>query len=436
MAAIVATRAGALDRASIVHVYACIQSPGVKVLASMWRTPAVLLAAACVVLALNMGVRQGFGLFLEPISHNYGWPREVFSLGMAIQALTWGVAQPLAGILAERIGAITVMVLGGIAYAAGIVMMASADTPAMMYLASFILGIAISGASFGVVFGPVAKSTPAARRSTALGIATAGASFGMFVGPLVTQSFIAQFGWLGALYALAAMAAMMAPIAIVVGNGNPAAGAAAGAPPPPQPLREALAEASAHSGFWYLCAGFFVCGFHVTFVATHLPAYIVACGLSPAIGAWTLSLVGLFNVIGSYTAGVMGGMWRKKHLLSLLYLGRAIVIAVFMVLPKTEVVVLGFAALMGLLWLSTVPLTSGLVAQIFGPQHMTTLFGIVFLAHQVGSFLGGWLGGVVFDRTGDYDLMWIFSILLGVAAAVVHMPIGDRPVPRLAVKTA
>lgn len=402
----------------------------------MWRTPVILLSAACVMLALNMGTRQGFGLFLEPISHNYGWPREVFSLGMAIQALTWGFAQPFAGVLAERFGAVTIMVISGFAYAMGIVMMAKADTPALMYLASFILGIAISGASFGVVFGPVAKSTPPEKRSAALGIATAGASFGMFVGPLVTQSFIASFGWLGALYALAVLAAIMAPVALVLGNGAAPAGAAAGAAPAHQPLREALAEATSHSGFWYLCAGFFVCGFHVTFVATHLPAYIVACGLSPAIGAWTLSLVGLFNVIGSYTAGVLGGKRRKKYLLSMLYFGRAVVIAIFMVAPKTEIVVLAFAAAMGLLWLSTVPLTSGLVAQIFGPQHMTTLFGIVFLAHQVGSFLGGWMGGIVFDRTGNYDLMWIISILLGVGAGIFHLPIGDRPVPRLSAKAA
>jgi MFS family permease len=402
----------------------------------MWRTPAILLSAAFLVLALNMGVRQGFGLFLEPISHTYGWPREVFSLGMAIQALTWGFAQPFAGILAERFGAVTIMIVSGLAYAGGIVMMANADTPGMMYLASFILGIAISGASFGVVFGPVAKSTPIEKRSAALGIATAGASFGMFIGPLVTQSFIASFGWAGALYALATLAAIVTPVALVLGNGNAAAGASAGPAPAHQPLRAAIAEASGHSGFWYLGAGFFVCGFHVTFVATHLPAYIVACGLSPAIGAWTLSLVGLFNVIGSYAAGVLGGKRRKKYLLSMLYFGRAVVIAVFMVAPKTEIVVLAFAAAMGLLWLSTVPLTSGLVAQIFGPQHMTTLFGIVFLAHQVGSFLGGWMGGVVFDRTGNYDLMWIISILLGVVAGLANLPIGDRPVPRLTAKTA
>lgn len=400
----------------------------------MWRTPAVVLASACLLLALNMGVRQGFGLFLGPISHNYGWPREVFSLGMAIQVLTWGVAQPLAGMLAERFTAPMIVFLGGLFYAIGIVLMAMADTPVQLYLACLLLGFAISGASFGVVFGPVARSSPPEQRSKALGIATAGASFGMFVGPLLTQYLIAQFGWLGALYALATLAAIMAPTAFILGNGNAPQGAAAAGPAPAAvPLRQALAEASGHSGFWYLCAGFFVCGFHVTFVGTHLPAYVVACGLSPTMGAWALSLVGLFNVIGSYTAGVMGGKWRKKYLLSTLYLGRAIVFGVFMLLPKTEPVVLGFAAVMGLLWLSTVPLTSGLVAQIFGAQHMTTLFGIVFLAHQVGSFLGGWLGGVAFDKTGSYDLMWVMSILLGLLAAVIHMPIGDRPLARLSV---
>jgi predicted MFS family arabinose efflux permease len=306
----------------------------------------------------------------------------------------------------------------------------------MMYVASFIVGTAISGTSFGVVFSPVARITPLERRSTALGIATAGASFGMFVGPLLTQGLIANLGWMGALYALAAMLSVMLALAPVLSDGGNGAHAQGGASEAHQTLSAALAEASRHSGFWYLCAGFFVCGFHVTFIATHLPAFVVMCGLPPAVGAWSLALVGLFNVAGSYLAGVAGGVWRKKYLLSLIYLGRAVVIALFMALPKNEIVVLSFAAAMGLLWLSTVPLTSGLVAQIFGPRHMATLFGIVFLSHQVGSFLGGWLGGVAFDRTGSYDVMWIISILLGVAAAVLHMPIGDRPVARLGIKPA
>jgi predicted MFS family arabinose efflux permease len=393
-----------------------------------------VLAVACVVLALNMGVRGGFGLFMRPISHEYGWPLEVFSLSMAIQALMWGISQPFAGALADRFGTLRVVIPSGLAYAGGVLMMAWAPTPALMYIASFIVGVAISGTSFGVVFGPVARVIPAERRSKALGIATAGASFGMFVGPILTERFIAGFGWVGALYALAIMVALVAPLAPMLAGGN--APAAGGPTIAPQSLKAALAEASGHSGFWYLTAGFFVCGFHVTFIGTHLPAFIATCGLSPMVGGWSLALVGLFNVIGSYGAGVMGGKWRKKYLLSWIYGGRAVVIALFMALPKTEIVVLSFAAAMGLLWLSTVPLTSGLVAQIFGAQHMATLFGIVFVSHQVGSFLGGWLGGVAFDRTGSYDLMWIISILLGVGAAIMHLPIGDRPVPRLSAKTA
>ncbi|MCC6468785.1 MAG: MFS transporter [Alphaproteobacteria bacterium] len=399
----------------------------------MGRTPVFLLAVACVMLALNMGVRGGFGLFLRPISHEYGWPLEVFSLSMAIQALVWGISQPFAGALADRYGTLRLVVLSGLAYAGGVLMMAWAPTPGLMYLASFIVGVAISGTSFGVVFGPVARATPLERRSTALGIATAGASFGMFIGPVVTERLIASVGWVAALYALAIAVALVVPLAPLLAR-EPAA--ASGPAAAPQSLKAALAEASGHSGFWYLTAGFFVCGFHVTFIATHLPAFIATCGLAPVVGGWALALVGLFNVVGSYGAGVLGGKWRKKYLLSLLYFGRAVVIGLFMMLPKTEIVVLGFAAAMGLLWLSTVPLTSGLVAQIFGPQHMATLFGIVFVSHQVGSFLGGWLGGVAFDRTGSYDLMWIISILLGVGAAVMHLPIGDRPVARLSVKPA
>jgi len=403
----------------------------------MRRMPVVVLVVACLILALNMGVRQGFGLFLDPISHAYGWPREVFSLAMAIQALVWGISQPVSGALSDRFGTVKVLVLSALAYAGGVVLMAAAATPALLYFASFIVGMAISGTSFGVVFGPVARITPIERRSTALGIATAGASFGMFIGPLVSQGLIAAFGWMGALYALAILLAVMLPLSPVLGAGQGAGSPApGGASPAHQSLSEALGEASRHSGFWYLCAGFFVCGFHVTFIATHLPAFIATCGLPPAVGAWSLALVGLFNVAGSYLSGVAGGIWRKKYLLSLIYFGRAVVIALFMALPKNEIVVLGFAALMGLLWLSTVPLTSGLVAQIFGPQHMATLFGVVFLSHQVGAFLGGWLGGVAFDRTGSYDLMWTISILLGVLAAVAHLPIGDRPVARLGAKPA
>jgi predicted MFS family arabinose efflux permease len=407
----------------------------------MGRTAVIVLAAASVMLALNMGVRQGFGLFLDPISHAYGWPREVFSLAMAIQALMWGVCQPVAGALADRFGAIRVLVLSALAYAGGVVLMAASTTPWLMYLASFTVGAAISGTSFGVVFSPVARMTPPERRSTALGIATAGASFGMFVGPLLSQGLIASLGWMGALYALAGLLMALLALAPVLSGGAAGGGAAApvapgGAGEAHQTLAQALNEASRHSGFWYLCGGFFVCGFHVTFIATHLPAFIVMCGLTPSIGAWSLALVGLFNVAGSYLSGVAGGIWRKKYLLSLIYFGRAVVIGAFMLAPKTEVTVLAFAAAMGLLWLSTVPLTSGLVAQIFGPRHMATLFGIVFLAHQVGSFLGGWLGGVAFDRTGSYDLMWTISILLGLAAAVLHMPIGDRPIARLKAKAA
>lgn len=400
----------------------------------MWRTPAFVLAVACLMLAINMGVRGGFGLFLRPISHEYGWPVEVFSLAMATQALVWGISQPFAGALADRIGTLRVLVLGGVAYALGVLMMAWASTPVAMYLASVIVGVAISGTSFGVVFGPVAQVTPVERRSTALGIATAGASFGLFAGPILTERLIAWFGWTGALYALAFVVALSVPVAPFLAGGK--APASAGPAVAKQPLKEALAEASGHSGFWYLTAGFFVCGFHITFLATHLPAFIASCGLPPTVGGWALALVGLVNIAGAYGAGVLGGTWRKKYLLSAIYGGRAVVIALFMVLPKTEVVVLGFAAAMGLLWLSTVPLTSGLVAQIFGPQHMATLFGIVFVSHQVGGFLGGWMGGIAFDRTGSYDLMWIISILLGIGAAVMHLPIGDRPVARLSARAA
>jgi len=289
-----------------------------------------------------------------------------------------------------------------------------------------LVGLAMSCTSFAVVLGAIGRVVPAVKRSMALGIASAGGSFGQFIMAPIGQGLIAAEGWGGALVVMALIAALMAPLALALA-GRPADPASAGVPAISQSLGEALGEAGRNGGFWYLTVGFFVCGFQVVFIAVHLPAYLTDIGLSAGLGATSLALIGFFNIVGTWLCGFLGGRYSKKYLLSSLYTLRSLVIAVFLLAPKTEAMVLAFAAAIGLLWLGTVPLTSGLVAQIFGVRYMSTLFGIVFFGHQVGSFLGVWLGGVVFDATGSYDTIWIASILLGFAAAALHLPIAERP---------
>ncbi len=392
--------------------------------------PAIILAVGCVILAINLGVRQTMGLFVEPVSLAHGWGGETFSLAIGLQNLLWGAAQPFAGALAERYGTGRMLAGSTVVYVVGLVLMGLAQTPGALHLsAGLLIGLGLSGSSFPIIFASIARSVPEARRSWALGIAGAGGSFGQFVFSPFSQLLIDDIGWVASLMVLAAVCAMIIPLALpMTGRASKAAGQ--------QSLGAALKEARQHRGYWYLTAGFFVCGFHVAFLLTHLKPYVGLCGLAPMVGASALALIGLFNIAGSLAAGALGSRFRKKHLLSLIYLGRSIVIAVFMLGPKTEVTVLLFAATIGLLWLSTVPLTSGLIAQIFDPRYLATLFGVVFFSHQVGAFFGAWLGGRTFDATGSYDSMWVISILLGLLAAALHWPIGDRPVPRLTGRTA
>lgn len=391
-----------------------------------WRTPLLVILAGCTIALLNFGVRSGFGLFLEPISAANGWGREVFAFGIAIQTVLWGFGQPFAGALADRYGSARVLVGGALFYAAGVALTAYATTPLMLNVTlGMLIGIGLAGSSFTVALSAIARMVPPEKRSWALGIGTAAGSMGQFLMVPLGQAFIAAFGTAVALILLSLFALAIAPLAFVL------AGKAPEGSGPQQSMGEALREAGVQKSYWLLIFGFFVCGFHVSFIQTHLPAYIVDRGLDPATGAWALALVGLANVVGSYTAGVLGGKRSKKYLLSFIYGARAVVITVFVMLPMTEVSVLVFAFAMGLLWLSTVPLTSGLVAQIFGPRYMATLFGIVFFSHQVGGFLGVWLGGRLFDMTGSYDLVWWISMGLGVFAAIVHWPIDERPLARL-----
>ena len=392
-----------------------------------WRTPLVVFLAGCLLLFLSFGTRASFGLYLQPISLDLGWGREVFALSIAIQNLIVGLAQPFASAIADRYGTGRMVAAGGLLYASGLYMMSHGTTPYEAHLGvGLLIGLGLSGTSFAIVFSSIARVVPEHRRSLALGLCTSIGSIGQFAMVPLGQAFLDAYGWSTVLLILAFVILATLPLAAVL-KGKPADG------PSEQSLGEALREARDHRGYRLLICGFFVCGFHVAYIATHLPAFVVDKGLPPEFGAWALALVGLFNVIGAALAGFLGGKVSKKYLLSSLYFARAVLFTVFVLVPVSEVSVLIFGAAMGLLWLSTVPLTSGLVAQIFGPRYMATLFGIVFLSHQVGSFLGAWLGGYLFDTTGSYDMVWWISVALGLISAALHWPINEAPQPRLAV---
>jgi len=385
-----------------------------------------IVAAGGVIVALSMGIRQSFGLFLQPVTDDLALTREVFGLAIALQNLLWGLVQPIAGIFADRYGPGRVLAVGGLVYVAGLGLTAvSSDTASLNLTLGVLIGIGLSGTTWAVVLGAVGRLVPDQQRSLALGLVTAGGSFGQFALIPATQVLLAAHGWVSTLLIFAAAAALMPVLAGALRVPRPAAG---DAPRTEMPLARALGDAAGHRGYWLLNAGFFICGFHVMFIATHLPAYLVDNGISGGIAAYALATIGLSNIAGSYVCGLLGGRYSRRRLLSLLYLVRAVVIAGFLAVPITPTTALVFSALIGFLWLGTVPLTSGLVGQIFGVRYLTTLFGIVFLSHQLGSFMGAWLGGYVFDVSGSYDLVWIASVLLGLVAAALHWPIDEAPV--------
>jgi predicted MFS family arabinose efflux permease len=392
-----------------------------------WRTPAVMLAAAATVLSIALGVRHGFGLFLQPMSLEFGWGREVFALAIALQNLVWGAAQPVTGMLADRYGAARTMVAGTALYVAGLLLMSVSTTPGALYLSvGVLLGLGLSGTTFAVVLGAVSRAVPPERRSRAMGVATAIGSFGQFVMLPGSLSLIGWLGWSAALVALAVVAASMAGLsAVLPWRERVPAGSAELRP------GDALRLALGHNGFRLLAFGFFVCGFQVVFIITHLPAFLVDRGLQVSVGTTTLALIGLANVAGAYFAGVWGARFRKPALLAVIYAGRALVIAAFVWLPITEASAYVFGVVIGILWMSTVPLTNGTVAAVFGVRNMAMLSGIVFFVHQLGAFLGGWLGGYVYDRAGSYDGVWAIAVGLSVLAAAVNLPIREEPARRL-----
>ena len=388
-------------------------------------SPYVLVVCGGLILLLGMGTRNSFGLFLQPMSLDLALPREVYSLAIAIQMIVWGVSQPIFGGLADRYGAGRIAVLGGLFYAGGLLLMAYATGPLGLHGgAGVLVGLGVSAAGFAVVLGPVGRAFPPEKRSMALGIASAGGSTGQLIMAPIGAALLDSMGWASALLVMAVIAALLIPLALGVKGRSKTDSVSANS------LRESLTEASRHSGYWLLCGGFFVCGFHVAFIATHLPPFLSDHNLPPMLAAAAIAMIGFFNILGTIASGWLGGKFRQKHVLSYYYLARAIVIAGFLVFPVTQTSVLIFAGAIGFLWLGTVPLTSGLVAQVFGPRYLGALFGIVFFSHQIGGFLGAWLGGYVFDLTGSYDLVWFVAAGLGVLAAILHWPIADSPILR------
>lgn len=377
---------------------------------------------------IGFGIRSGFGLFLEPMTVDRGWNREIYGLAMALQNLFWGLSIPFAGALADRFGPVWVILSGAVMYAVAVYGMSIAETPMVLHLTGGILaGMGIAFSAFTIAMASMARVVGPERRTMVLGLGTAAGSLGQFLFSPITQGFIGAWGWVTALVLLASILLVMIPLSFVLPNDpNQTVGETAD-----QTMIEALREAGSHLGFILLTAGFFVCGFHLAFITVHFPAYIRDLGLDPVIGAWSIAVIGLMNIVGSFLSGIAGQRYSMKTGLSLIYFCRSVAIVALLVLPKTPLVILTFAGAIGLLWLSTVPLTSGIVAQVFGVRYMAMLFGIVFLSHQIGSFLGVWLGGRIYDQTGSYDGIWYAGVVLGLLAALIHLPINERPLPRL-----
>lgn len=397
----------------------------------LWRSPAFIIACACLIGIISFGARAGFGLMLQPISDSFGWGRETFAMSLAIQNLLWGIGQPFAGAIADKYGSGRVLATGGLVYAAGVFLMAYSSTPLSMHMtAGVMIGLGISAGSFTIVLAGMTRIVAPKYRSLALGLGMASGSFGQFTLVPAGQAILNATDWQTTVMVLSAIVLLIVPLAAIVRSKG-----ADSADEAPQTVRAALREAFRHPSYIMLTIGFFVCGFHVAFIQVHLPAFLRDNNMPGWLAGWSLGAIGFFNIFGSFAAGYIGGRWSKKYALSLIYVSRALLMLPLILMPLTPTLILIFSAGMGLSWLSTVPLTSGLVAQFFGLRFMSMLFGIVFLSHQLGSFLGAWLGGKLYDMTGSYDAAWWVAIALGIFSALIHWPIREEPVARLA-KTA
>ena len=387
----------------------------------------VLLCGGAIV-TLSMGIRHGFGLWLQPVTQTMDWTRQSFSFAIAIQNIAWGLAGVFAGMVADRFGALRVLMAGALAYALGLVGMAYASTPLLFVgSAGVLIGVAQAGTTYAVVYGVIGRNVPAERRSWAMGIAAAAGSFGQFLMVPVEGFLISTLGWQSALVVLGLMVLTIVPLAWGLREPGFGGGQAVRRE---QTITQAIREAFRYPSFQMLTAGYFVCGFQVVFIGVHLPSYLKDHGLAPQVASYALALIGLFNVFGTYASGVLGQRVRKTRILAFIYLARAVAISAFLLAPLTPLSVYVFASVMGLLWLSTVPATNAAVAQIFGVAHLSMLSGFVFLSHQVGSFLGVWMGGLLYDQTGNYDAAWLIAIALGVLAALINLPVNEAAIRR------
>lgn len=395
----------------------------------------LIIVCGCLIALISFGPRSAMGLFFQPMTEARDWSREIFALAIAIQNLMWGIGQPFAGMVADRYGTWKCMTLGAVLYSAGLIIMMDAESAVALHMsAGVLIGLGIAFSSFSLVLAAFGRTVSPEQRSLAFGIGTASGSLGQFLFAPLGGTLIASIGWQDTLIVFAGLVALVPLLAIALkGKSEQPQGTSPGSD---QKLTSAVAEAFKTRGFLLLTVGFFVCGFHVAFITVHLPPFIADAGLDPSWGAWAIALIGLFNIFGALASGYIGGRYSKPIFLSLIYLGRSLAIFVFIMLPITPTTVLVFSSVMGLLWLSTIPPTSGLVAVMFGPRYMATLFGFVFLSHQIGSFLGIWLGGKLFDETGSYDAIWWSGIVLGILAAIIHWPIEEKPVPRLTQQAA
>ena len=392
---------------------------------------AQVLICGAMIVTLSMGIRHGFGLWLQPITQAQGWTRETFAFAIAIQNLSWGVCGIFAGMLADRLGAFKVLLGGAVLYALGLAGMALSPTGFLFTLtAGVLIGAAQAGTTYAVIYGIIGRNISADKRSWAMGVAAAAGSFGQFLMVPIESFLINNIGWQQALLILAGAVLLIMPLALGLREGGFAGGQI---PKRDQTIVQALREAFKYPSFQLLMAGYFVCGFQVVFIGVHMPSYLKDKGLSPQVAGYALALIGLFNVFGTYAAGALGERMAKKNILAFIYFARAVVITVFIAAPLSPMSVYIFASVMGLLWLSTVPATNAAVAQIFGVAHLSMLSGFVFFSHQIGSFLGVWLGGVLYDKTGSYDIVWYITIALGVCAGLINLPVRETPIHRPAV---
>jgi MFS family permease len=397
--------------------------------ASNWRTPLVIIICGCVIALLSFGPRSSLGFFVQPMSREFAWGRDVFGLALALQNLLWGLGQPIAGAIADRFGVFRVMAVGALLYAGGLLLMRYASTPLSLDIgAGVLIGFGLSGSSFNLVLSAFSKLLPPEKRGIALGAGTAAGSFGQFLFAPFGVAMIDNFGWQSALTVFAALMLLIVPLSLALSTPQAAESKARSASD--QSFRTALAEAFGHRSYVLLVLGFFTCGFQLAFITVHLPAYLVDRGIPAQTGGWVLAAIGLFNIVGSLSVGVAQNYFPKRYILSAIYLTRALSIVVFISFPITTFSAIAFGAISGLTWLSTVPPTSALVSLMFGARWFATLYGFVFVSHQVGGFLGVWLGGIVFEKFGSYTPIWWLSVVFGVLSALINLPIVEKPVAR------